>query len=230
VEPFSLTLQTRENPGISDLLRLSQQAATGHLEVLGLSGAAEAQGLVWVIIRIRGEIFAQPDSLLRVETWPGATKGSIMPRYCRMYNRDGACCAGFVTLWVLADIQTRQMRLDAAVDVPDHSRGDEPPLPRALPPRRGLPPVGSFVPRQEHIDSNGHMNNAAYPEAALEFFPGLPLPRVFSLDYRREILPGMQVSVLGDVRDGVLTVSGCSEGREHFRMALQYSPDSKTPL
>lgn len=222
--PLTVSLSLPEEHKLSDFLRLSQEAAFRHLTELGLAGLAERQGLAWVIIRIRAELPAPPSKTLTVTTWPGKEKAGMMPRYCEMYNPDGSCAARLVTTWVLADSATRQMRMDAPLSVPDMSRGDEPPVPRALP-RRELPLLGNYIPAAGQIDSNGHVNNAAYLDLATAFVPEDPEGRrvtAFAVDYRAEILPGTKVSVCGEMREDTFLLSGKSDGREHFRMTLTY--------
>lgn len=223
MKPLTLNM-TLPAATASEYLRLSQAAAGRHLEELGLAGTVEAQGLAWVIIRVRGEVFVPPAENLTVTTWPGKEKLGMMPRYCEMRNPDGTLALRISTIWVLADIHTRQMRADASAPVPDMSRGDEPPFPRSLP-RKELPLLGSFVPGAAQIDVNGHMNNAAYPDAAMTFLPaeyqGKPICG-FAVDYRQEILPKTHIDVFGGgVEDGFL-FCGKSEAAEHFRMKLTF--------
>lgn len=223
MKPLTINLSLPE-ASPSEYLRISQTAAGRHLEELGLAGAAEAQGLAWVIIRTRGEVLSAPEENLTVTTWPGKEKLGMMPRYCEMRNSDGTLAVCISTIWVLADVNTRRMRADASVPVPDMSRGDEPPFPRSLP-RKNLPLLGSFVPTEPQIDVNGHMNNAAYPHAAMAFLPAEyneKLLRSFAVDYRQEILPKTHIDVFGGaVEDGFL-FSGKNGDTEHFRMQFTF--------
>ena len=160
---------------------------------------------------------------MEAETWPGTTKTGMMPRYCVLRDEKGEEIAYFQTVWALADITTRQMQLECPIEVPDMTRGDEPPLPRSIG-RKDMPLLGKFIPAPEQIDKNAHMTNAAYPDAAEPFY--LPLMkgrtlRSFAIDYRAEILPGTEISLYGgETEDGCIHLSGRSDGREHFRMML----------
>lgn len=223
MKPYDFITTLPEQYRSSDILRLSQEAAVRHVEVLGLAGVAEAQGLAWVIIRVRCELLAplHPGEV-RVETWPGETKNGMMPRYCRIYNADGQLAAQLVTIWVLADVQTRQMRPDAPIAVPAMLQGYEPPMPRGLP-RKNMPQTGSFLVTPQQIDGNGHMNNACYLDAAEDAIGGVQgLLRGFAVDYRAEILPGAEVAVFSKQEEGLLLLSGKCGEKEHFRMTLQY--------
>ena len=223
MKPLTLTLPLPISTA-SEYLRLSQTAAGQHLEELGLAGTVESQDLAWVIIRVRGEVLTAPEKTLTVTTWPGKEKLGMMPRYCEMRNPDGTLALRISTIWVLADVNTRQMRSDASAPVPDMSRGDEPPFPRSLP-RKNLPLLGSFVPEKHQIDVNGHMNNAAYPDAALAFLPadfeGKSI-RSFAVDYRQEILPGTKVDVFGGAVEDGFFFCGKNGDTEHFRMHFTF--------
>lgn len=218
--PFSLT----EVPGPSEILRISQKAAGANLAALGLAGEAEAQGLVWVIIRTRCQLFSQPGKDGTAVTWPGATRTGMMPRYCELYDPAGSLTARIVTTWVLADDATRQLRLDSPIPVPDLSRGDEPAPARSLP-RKELPFLRAFTPSAAQIDENGHMNNAAYLDAAMdaagELIPGREIT-AFAVDYRAEILPGTEIGIYGAVEGNILHLSGKTAEKEHFRMTLTW--------
>ena len=221
--PLHMTVTIPQPCRISDLLRASQKAAGRHLDELGLQNAAPEAGLAWFIVRIRMELLGDPTPTMEAETWPGFTKKGMMPRYCVLRNEKGEEIAYFQTVWALADRTTRQMLLESAIDVPDMSRGDEPPLPRSLG-KKDLPLLGKFIPTPEQIDKNAHMNNAAYPDAAEAFYlplmKGRPL-RSFAIDYRAEILPGTEISLYGgEPEDGCIYLSGRSDEKEHFRMML----------
>lgn len=222
MQPLRMTLSLPKNHRTSDLLRLAQHAAGRHLDELGFHNTAAEQGLAWVIIRTRMEILCPPDETLTVETWPGTTRLGMMPRYCLMYNADGQVAVRMVVVWALADILTRQMRLDASIPIPDMSRGDEPPMPRGLP-KKDLPRLGVFTPQSHQIDKNGHMNNAAYPDAAedaaADLLAGKTVTAV-SIDYRAEILPETEVAVHGAEADGKILLCGKKDEKEFFRMML----------
>ena len=118
MKPFTLTMHRPEHPRTSDFLRISQAAASAHLEALGLKGKLERRGLVWVIVRIRGEIYKPLPETFTVETWPGIRQKGFLPRYCRIL--DGSeVVASMVTLWVLADVKSRTMVLDLDPGVPE---------------------------------------------------------------------------------------------------------------
>lgn len=219
MKPYEFTLCRPESLRTSDFLRISQTAASAHLAELGLTGTLEARGLVWVIVRIRGEIYKPLPAEFTVQTWPGVRQKGFLPRYCRILEGDEVI-ASMVTVWVLADMESRTMVLDLDPGVPELVTGNELPMPRSLP-RKRMERAGEFTVKPEWIDRNGHMNNCCYPDAAEDTLGITALPRAFSVDYRHELLPGRTVTVSA-LRDGeALYLSGAGE-TEHFRMKLEY--------
>ena len=204
----------------SDLLRISQAAATAHLDALGLTGAAKKNGLVWVIIRIHGEVYAPVNGEVTVETWPGVSQRGFLPRYCRIYAADGTLAASFVTLWVLADAESRTLAEGASLGVPEMETGYELPIPRALP-RKRMEVTGTFRVKPEWIDANGHMNNCCYLDAAEETLHLTAIPKALWVDYRHELLPGSEARISSMQEENVVTISGHGDV-EHFRMKLEY--------
>ena len=217
--PHILPVTAPGTPRLSDVLRLSQMAATSHLDALGLTGRAEAEGLVWVIIRIHGEIYGPISGSLTAETWPGVAKSGFLPRYCRLFDESGRLVASLVTVWVLADAKSRTLAA-ATLPIPDLTTGNELPIPRSLP-RKRMETAGSFTVKPEWIDENGHMNNSCYPLAAEEVLGCQPLPKAFWLDYRHELLPGQTAELSALREEDTLFVSATAE-KEYFRMKLQF--------
>lgn len=219
MKPFELTMCRPEHLRTSDFLRISQAAATAHLEELGLTGALEAQGLVWVIIRIRGEVYKPLPEKFTVQTWPGVRQKGFLPRYCRILSGNEVV-ASMVTLWVLADAESRTLALDTDPGVPELVTGWELPIPRSLK-RKTMEKVGEFSVKPEWIDGNGHMNNCCYLDAAEDTLGITRLPTAFTVDYRHELLPGGSAAVCAQRDGNILYFSGEGE-KEHFRMMLEY--------
>ncbi len=218
--PCTIIGRLPQNYGLPHLLRLSQDAAGEHLRLLGLHGKAEEMGLVWMIIRIHGEILRPLDGTLQISTWPMGSKRGFLPRYCEMRDESGALCARMTTLWVLADATTRTLRMDEPIFVPNMTRGDELPPPRGLP-KKNLSHWGTFAVTDEQIDENGHMNNCQYAALAQPYFPQ-PLPRAFAIDYRAELLPRAHGDLWGGWDGEDLYLSGTCQDKEHFRMKFSF--------
>lgn len=217
--PFELTMCRPENLRTSDFLRISQTAASAHLEALGLTGVLEARGLVWVIIRIRGEIYKPLPQRFTVQTWPGIRQKGFLPRYCRILDGEEVV-ANMVTLWVLADAKSRTLSLDTDPGVPELVTGWELPIPRSLK-RKTMEKAGEFSVKPQWIDGNGHMNNCCYLDAAEETLGLSAIPGAFSVDYRHELLPEQRTAVCARWEENTLCLSGQGE-TECFRMKLEY--------
>lgn len=217
--PFTLSMSRPQPLRTSDFLRISQAAATAHLDRLGLTGKAEAQGLAWVIIRVRGELYAPLPETFTVQTWPGISRRGFLPRYCRILSGD-TVVASMVTLWVLADAATRTLALGADLGVPEIETGYELPIPRALPKKAGAH-TADFTVDPQWIDSNGHMNNCCYLDAAEQTLGLTGLPKAFSVDYRHELLPGGSAGLCCHREENRTYVTGTGE-TEYFRMLLEY--------
>lgn len=221
MEPYTLILNAGAAPQTSDLLRLAQDAASAHLDAMGLTGVAEKQGLAWVIIRTHMECYAPISGEIRCETWPAPGKMGFRPRHCRFFSPEGTLLAQSVSLWVLADAQSRSLSVTADFPLPEILTGAELPLPRALP-RKTMEPAGDFAVDPAWIDSNGHMNNTCYLRAAEEVLHLTGLPKRFTADYRAELLPGNTATVCAQREENVLRVAFLCGEKEHFRMILEY--------
>ncbi len=218
--PCTITGRLPQDYGLSHVLQLSQKAAGEHLHQLGLHGKAEEMGLVWMIIRIHGEILRPLDGKLQITTWPMAGKRGFLPRYCEMRDADGQLCARLTTLWVLADATTRTLRTDEPIPVPHMTRGDELPPDRSLP-KKDLPYLGDFAVVDSQIDENGHMNNCQYATLAEPYFPPRPL-REFTIDYRAELLPNTCGTLWGAWEGETLSICGTAAEKDHFRMKFSF--------
>ena len=71
----------------------------------------EKKGLMWVVIRylVRATRWPAPGEALRLQTWPGQTRHSMMPRYYRLLDADGSCILSGSSVWTVVDRQTRKM-------------------------------------------------------------------------------------------------------------------------
>ena len=219
MQPFDIPMSAPKNPETADLLRISQEAATAHLRALGLEGKLEAQGYVWVIIRITGRIYAPLPPTFTARTWPGVRRRGFLPRYCRLLDGDRVL-ADMATVWVLADAKTRTLAADVDPGVPELVTGYELPAARALP-KKSADGGAEFAVLDEWVDKNGHMNNCFYPHAAEKALGLTGLPKAFQVDYRHELLPGQTAKIASFREENKVFATGFSQ-IEHFRLMLEY--------
>ena len=71
----------------------------------------EKKGLMWVVIRylVRAPRWPEPGEELTLQTWPGQTRHSMMPRYYRLLDGAGTCVVSGSSVWTVVDRQSRKM-------------------------------------------------------------------------------------------------------------------------
>ena len=182
----------------SRILYYVQEVAGKHFDVISMDYDALAKkGMIWAIIRQRVQITRLPmqGEKLRVETWPMPTTRVAYPRSVVAYDEAGNECFRSISIWVLMDINTRNMILPgkSGISVVGTLRGTE------------LAAPSSLVPKDLHshrercvcftdLDRNGHMNNTRY----LDWIDDL-LPSPF---HRQHGLKELTVCYLSEAREG----------------------------
>ena len=147
----------------SKILFLAQDIAGLHSAELGLDyDTLAAKRLFWAVTRHRVQITRLPKSgeKLRVETWPMPATRVAYPRSMVAYDEQGMECFRSISLWVLMNLDTRNMILPgkSGISVLGTIRGTELPSPGGL----MVLHTGSSQERSvcfTDLDRNGHMNN-----------------------------------------------------------------------
>ena len=201
IEAIHLDATRQVSPAV--LLHFVQEAAGGHCLKLGLDWESLAQkGLFWAVIRHRLEVTRLPrqGETIRVETWPMPTTRSAFPRAAAGYDEAGNLVFRCISLWVLMDMEKRQMMLPgkSGIDLDGILLGNELPAPGSLTPCQGQ----VIATRQvwfSQLDRNGHMNNTRYLDWAMDLLPSAlrrekPLQEA-SLCYLSEIREGEQIQL-----------------------------------
>lgn len=182
----------------SAILLFAQEVAGMHCTELAVdSSVLEKQHLFWAVSRHRVQITRLPriGETIHVETWPMPTTRVAYPRSMVAYDEKGNECFRSVTLWVLMDLDTRNMILPgkSGIIVSGTVRGGELAIPGGLIPK----PLGSQRSRQvcyTDLDRNGHMNNTRY----LDWIDDL-LPSPF---HAANSLKEFTVCYLSEAREG----------------------------
>ena len=89
-----------------------QEAANAQCAAYRLTGDdLREKGLMWVVLRylVRVPRWPEPGETLRLQTWPGATRHGMMPRFYRMLDAAGSCVASGSGVWTVVDRETRRM-------------------------------------------------------------------------------------------------------------------------
>ena len=192
-----------------------------------LTGAdLEKKGLMWVVIRylVRAPRWPQPGEQLRLQTWPGATRHGMMPRFYRLLDGEGSCIVSGSSVWTVVDRQTRRM-----VNPDEHGVILEP-LVTGLEERR--PPAPAKLPMaestvytvtEEVLDTNGHMNNTRYYDLAERCIgrTGEHPSRIVT-EHQSEIRLGEQMQVSWGQEGERFFLEGVKEAPV-FRMELDYA-------
>ena len=178
VQEFDITDNTVDCFGRlkpSMILYFVQEVAGKHFDRISMDyDALEKLGMFWAIIRQRVQITRLPlrGEKLRVETWPMPTTRVAYPRSVVAYDENGNECFRSISIWVLMDVNTRNMILPgkSGISVVGTLRGME------------LAAPGSLVPKELHscrqrtvcftdLDRNGHMNNTKYMDWIDDLLP-----------------------------------------------------------
>lgn len=159
----------------SQLLYLAQEMGGRHCVELALDYETLAsRRLFWAVTRHRMQITRLPHrgETIRVETWPMPTTRVAYPRSVVAYDSEENELFRGISLWVLMDLDTRNMILPgkSGICVAGTLRGTELPAPGGL----AFRDLGYTQDRRvcfTDLDRNGHMNNTRYMDWIDDLFP-----------------------------------------------------------
>ena len=182
----------------SMILFYAQEIAGMHCTELALDYETLAKRrLFWAVTRHRVQITRLPKSgeTIRVETWAMPTTRVAYPRSVVAYDKKGQELFRSITLWVLMNLDTRNMILPgkSGIQVTGTLRGLELASPAGLIPRD----MRQYRERRvcfTDLDRNGHMNNTRY----LDWLDDL-LPSAF---HAAHSLKEFTVCYLAECREG----------------------------
>ena len=214
----------------SAILYYAQEVAGAHCKALALDYDTLARRrMFWAVIRHRVQITRLPTQgeTIRVETWPMPTTRAAYPRSVVAYDENGNECFRSISLWVLMDLDTRNMILPgkSGITVSGALRGTELAVPQSLAPGQ-LRSSRSRTVCYTDLDRNGHMNNTrcldwVYDLLPSEFHRAHPL-REFTVCYFSEGREGQELTLRWDFPEsGVLQAD--SYRREEHREARVFS-------
>ena len=147
----------------STILFFAQEVAGLHFTELAMDYDALAErNMFWAVTRHKVQITRLPlrGETIHIETWPMPTTRVAYPRSMVAYDAQGNEVFRSISLWVLMDLNTRNMILPgkSGISVAGTLRGNELALPMGLPSKL----LGSHRERPvcfTDLDRNGHMNN-----------------------------------------------------------------------
>ena len=199
----------------SMILLYAQEIAGMHCNELALDYDTLAKRrLFWAVTRHKVQVTRLPmrGETIHVETWPMPTTRVAFPRSMVAYDTKGNECFRSISLWVLMDLDTRNMILPgkSGISVVGTLRGNELPSPNGL----IANPLGSSRSRSvcfTDLDRNGHMNNTRYMDWIDDLLPSpfhmRSTVKEFTVCYLSEAKEGQELDLRWDfVEEGCLQV------------------------
>ena len=207
----------------SKLLYIMQEVAGVHFSQLSMSYEALAEkGMFWAVTRHKVQISRLPmiGETIRIETWPMPTTRVAYPRSMVAYDEAGNEVFRSISLWVLMDLNTRNMILPgkSGISVLGTLRGLEPASPMGLPSKALRSHRDRWV-NFTDLDRNGHMNNTKYLDWIYDLLPGefhaQHTVREFTVCYLSEAREEQKLDLYWDfLEDGCLQVDSHRKGEE----------------
>ncbi len=112
---------------------------------------------------------------IKVITYPYQVRGMMARRMYKIESEDGELLIYADSLWVLMDIKNkRPARINEKISSAYPEDSDRPKFDFKRPRLKyngGGKLVGKFVVNENHIDTNGHMNNSYYIDVTRRFLP-----------------------------------------------------------
>lgn len=215
----------------SAVLDLFQDAAGQHAEELGVGfDAMLARDYLWVLVRIKFTILAQPKSYQRVtvKTWPLAPGRVNYRRECCIEDADGKRLIMGSSEWVVIHREKRSF-----VSVPDlypFSDGfhEEQMFAGKLGKLRTFEAVnGPYAVNAgfSELDANDHVNNTKYADYVLDAVCPARSDALaeFQIDYRKEVLQGVRLGIYHAREDNTVRARGeNADGDVMFVCELKY--------
>ena len=178
--------------------------------------------LFWAVTRHRVQITRLPmrGETIHIETWPMPTTRVAYPRSMVAYDAQGNELFRAISLWVLMDLDTRNMILPgkSGISVVGTLRGTELASPTGLVAK----PLNSHRQRSvcfTDLDRNGHMNNTRYMDWINDLLPSpfheKHTMKEFTVCYLSEAREGQSLDLHWDfIEDGCLQVDARRKGEE----------------
>ena len=207
----------------SMILLYAQEIAGMHCNELALDYDTLAKRrLFWAVTRHKVQITRLPTrgETIHIETWPMPTTRVAFPRSMVAYDAKGNECFRSISLWVLMDLDTRNMILPgkSGICVVGTLRGNELLSPNGLIAK----PLGSRRSRNvcfTDLDRNGHMNNTRYMDWIDDLLPSpfhmRSTVKEFTVCYLSEAKEGQELDIRWDfVEENCLQVDAYRQAED----------------
>ena len=207
----------------SMILYFAQEVAGHHFAQLSMDYEALAQrNMFWAVTRHKVQITRLPlrGETIRVETWPMPTTRVAYPRSMVAYDANGNEVFRSITLWVLMDLNSRNMILPgkSGISVLGTLRGNELASPLGLPSKLLRSSRCRSVCFTD-LDRNGHMNNTKYLDWIDDLLPSAfhaqHSIKEFTVCYLSEAREGQELQLQWDfLEEGTLQVDAHRQTEE----------------
>ena len=188
------------------ILSYAQEVAGMHSTELTVGYDVLArQRMFWAVTRHKVQVARLPrlGETIHVETWPMPPTRVAFPRSMVAYDEAGREVFRSISLWVLMDLDTRNMILPgkSGITLSGTVRGNELAVPMGLPAKL-LKNTRSRQVCFTDLDRNGHMNNCRYLDWICDLIPsgyhkGHEI-REFTVCYLSEAREGQQLELRWD--------------------------------
>ena len=160
---------------LPNLMNFLQDAAIEHAAHLGAGFSQLApRNLAWFVTRYHVRVTRYPvyGETIRVKTWPKAKKRLFAIRGFEMYSGNEPIAAGS-TAWCLVDLASKSpLNVNTALpNLPENPRDALATVFPRIPLPQSPSHAETFSPGISEIDMNGHVNNTALINRAMECLP-----------------------------------------------------------
>lgn len=198
---------------IEEKIRFSEASCTGKLDMYGIVNFFQdcctlhsdsigysverhwKEGTAWILNawQILVERYPKGHEEIAVNTWPTGFERFIGTRNFTMKTKDGELLAYANSIWSFMDMKKMRPVRPSAEMV--QAYGIEEPLEMEYAPRKIKVPgeweeLEPFPVRRSFIDTNGHMNNGKYVEAALEYVEDPEKIRQMRVEFKLSAMQG----------------------------------------
>ncbi|MCR4661138.1 MAG: hypothetical protein K5765_03945 [Clostridia bacterium] len=211
---------------LKSLMSFFQEISIAHTEFLG-NGREKTfdKGLSWIIIAERFKVTRLPkfDETISIITYPGSTMRFFMPKYYEIYDENNNLIIQCSSMWALIDVKKRTFADPEKYNIHFEgvTKGNELDIPLKMP-VPDLNKTASGKVNFSDVDLNGHLNNTAYINKALDLIDNKYLishdiQEVY-INFRKEIKIDEEYVVKYDKIDNNFYFSN-----EHFTIKLTFA-------
>lgn len=216
-----------ENPLPYYILEIFEKGACEHGVRLGVSFEdMRKRELMWVIASTYYEICGKitPDEEYKLKTWPVKPGRIGYEREYLILDKEDKVIVKGTSNWLTTGLIDRKLKLGVNVfGIREYH--DERVFGEGIKRLREEDsfPSKEITPSDEHIDSNGHVNNKHYTTFLYDALGGFSgKVKSFDINYVTEIMPGDKVMVSVKKEEGYDFIKGEVNGSKSFLAKINY--------